>query len=308
MERLRAEAQEFEPGERFAGEYAAANYIVPGGLVTFNGREWRQYRWGVEVDILRYSAALLVYPRLHRPVLVITGGLSSQLQASANNIAIWASDDFGFKSTHCEELNSLIASRFLHTVVQLEDEIYAIGGQQRLTSGKQVFLQSSEVLSLVNHSPVGSLWETAAGLNRPRSTLTAVVVEQRVYALGGFAGEERLAFDLEVMERGKGWRLVVVKHCVLAGVAVLRKDNELWVMGGSDGYVETKQIVTFNMDIEQTRLLGTTLEHPVSLALPFYISSGLVLSSNEPQCMPSFPLPVSPSPLFPICCFPLVLV
>jgi len=304
MEGLRAEAEAFEPVESFAGEYAAANYLIPGEIVTFNGREWKRYRW--EMDIQRYTAALLVYPLVQRPVLLVTGGLDSLLQASARNVAIWASNDFGFKSTHSELLNPFLVPRFLHTLVRLEDDIYAIGGQQRLSSGKQVFLQSCEFLSLSNHSPLGRSWQLAPGLNQPRSTLAAVVSAQSIYAVGGFAGEAKLAFDVEVLERGKRWRLLVVKHCVLAGVAVVRRDRDLWVVGGSDGYVETRDIVAFNMDTEQTHLLSLSLDHSVSLALPFHTPSSLVLSSPVPQSLPPTPLPPSPFPLSPLCHFPLV--
>lgn len=304
MEGLRAEADSFEPIERFAGEYAPANYLIPGEIVTFNGWEWKRYKW--EVEILRYAAALLVYPMVQRPVLLVTGGLDRLLQASASNVSLWASNDFGFKSSHSELLNPFLTPRFLHTLVQLENDIYAIGGQQRLSSGKQVFLQSCEVLSLVNHSLTARSWLSAPGLNRPRSTLTAVVSAQRIYAVGGFAGEVRLAFDVEVLERGKRWRLIGVKHCMMAGVAVVRNEGDLWVMGGSDGYMETKQVVAFNTDTEQTQLLSLTLAHSVSLALPFHISSSVILSSSVPQSLPPSVLPVSPFPLSPLCYFSLV--
>ena len=288
---FRADAQVFEPIEPFSGQYSSANYLVPGGIVTFDGVQWRRYRWDMEVEIDRYSAALLVYPTAVEPVLIVTGGLDKRLLASERCVAIWASENFGFKYSNLECVNSLQIPRFLHAVVQLKDKIYAIGGQQRLNSGDQIYLKSCESLQISSQFHHISTWRMIPALNRPRSTITATVVNERIYVIGGFSGEMRLSFDMEVLESDQNWRLIVVKHCVLAGVSVVRKDRELWIMGGSDGVMEYDTVLGYHVDREEMRVVSVTLEAPVSLAVPFHIPPHLILTTSHPQSIPPSAFP-----------------
>jgi len=66
--------------------------------------------------------------------------------------------------------------------------IYALGGAQH------GFMESELPLATVEeYDPITNMWTTKALLPTPRFTLAAVVVNERIYAIGGSNEEEILA-------------------------------------------------------------------------------------------------------------------
>lgn len=104
--------------------------------------------------------------------------------------------------------------------------IYAVGGQTK--SGNS--LSTVEV-----YDPILGRWRDAEAMSMLRSRVGVAVMENRLYAIGGYNGTDRLntveVFDAET----KRWSRIASMKCKRSAVGAVAVDDTLFVCGGFDG-------------------------------------------------------------------------
>jgi hypothetical protein len=104
------------------------------------------------------------------------------------------------------------------------DKLYAIGGYNSTSSALSIV----EVLDLTT-----GLWSTAAPLSAPRRGLSAVYLNGKIYAIGGFNGSS-IVSTVEVYDpTSNTWTTVPFPGRQLFGAVVL--NNLIYLVGGQDG-------------------------------------------------------------------------
>jgi len=104
--------------------------------------------------------------------------------------------------------------------------IYAVGGQTK--SGNS--LSTVEV-----YDPIADRWKDAEAMSMLRSRVGVAVMQSRLYAIGGYNGQERLN-TVEVFNAdSKKWSRVASMNCKRSAVGAVALGDHLYVCGGFDG-------------------------------------------------------------------------
>jgi hypothetical protein len=115
-------------------------------------------------------------------------------------------------------------------MVELDNrEVMVIGGSLHDT-----ILNSTEVFD-------GTKWAQGPPLNRPRSSVTAVQMKSRVYAIGGKVNRPReYSTEIEVLEGS--WSILPVQIPVpVISVGAVAWEDQLIIFGGQDQYSNMQQ-------------------------------------------------------------------
>lgn len=129
-----------------------------------------------------------------------------------------------------------------HAAVALDGKIYLIGGQYRLQHGEEVWIPEVDV-----YDPSTDEWTQAAPLPTPRSELTAVVLNGKIYAIGGKVIDENGEYGdiVSLVEMYDSvldcWRTVTsIPGPRFSGTAAVARSSAydgatIFMIGGEDG-------------------------------------------------------------------------
>ena len=104
--------------------------------------------------------------------------------------------------------------------------IYAVGGQTK--SGNS--LKTVEV-----YDPLIGRWKDEEAMSMLRSRVGVAVLKNRLYAIGGYNGSERLNTVEEFDADTKQWRKVASMNCNRSAVGAVTVGQTIFVCGGFDG-------------------------------------------------------------------------
>ena len=105
---------------------------------------------------------------------------------------MWPSESGGIVDTNEEydpvkdswaSKTAMPTPRYDFAIAVYQSKIYCIGGSTGISSNGQVFTEANEV-----YDPATNTWETRAPMPTPRSYLTANVVNDKIYLIGGYVG------------------------------------------------------------------------------------------------------------------------
>jgi len=115
--------------------------------------------------------------------------------------------------------------------------IYAVGGQTK--SGNS--LSTVEV-----YDPIAGRWKDAEAMSMLRSRVGVAVMQNRLYAIGGYNGQERLN-TVEVFDAQTGrWSKVASMNCKRSAVGAVAVNDHLYVCGGFDGLSSLDTVERFD--------------------------------------------------------------
>lgn len=138
--------------------------------------------------------------------------------------------------------------------------IYAVGG---LTS-------SGDSMSTVEcYDPITNIWNSAEDMKTVRSRVGVAVLNGRLYAIGGFDGEERLS-TVEVFHQGnKKWKKVASMNCKRSALGAVAINRKLYVCGGYDGVSSLKTVEVYDPEKDVWTLLSNMLKHRSAAGVAF---------------------------------------
>merc|ERR1719500_1089199 len=144
--------------------------------------------------------------------------------------------------------------------------IYAVGGQTK--SGNS--LSTVEV-----YDPILGRWRDAEAMSMLRSRVGVAVMQNRLYAIGGYNGQERLN-TVEVFDAvTKRWSKVAAMNCKRSAVGAVALGNHLYVCGGFDGISSLDTVERFDPEENLWTMMPSMTKHRsaagvVQLLAPFF--------------------------------------
>jgi len=130
--------------------------------------------------------------------------------------------------------------------------IYAVGGQTK--SGNS--LSTVEV-----YDPILGRWRDAEAMSMLRSRVGVAVMQNRLYAIGGYNGQERLN-TVEVFDaKTKRWSKVAAMNCKRSAVGAVALGDHLYVCGGFDGISSLDTVERFEPDENRWTMMSSMTKH-----------------------------------------------
>jgi len=130
--------------------------------------------------------------------------------------------------------------------------IYAVGGQTK--SGNS--LSTVEV-----YDPIQGRWRDAEAMSMLRSRVGVAVMQNRLYAIGGYNGQERLN-TVEVFDAATGrWSKVAAMNCKRSAVGAVAVGDHLYVCGGFDGISSLDTVERFEPEENSWSLVSSMTKH-----------------------------------------------
>ncbi|XP_067641721.1 kelch-like protein 5 [Eurosta solidaginis] len=198
------------PRPRIAEAFLALNF-KSGIIFQYNKTDDLWQKW---VDIKMDISEEVI---LMDDNLIFIGG-------SRNNKAIDEVRCWNFKTKLFQRLPPMNQPRYVHSVVELNSKIYAVGGKGA----------NDEILQSVEMYTVSDGWKSINSMNTPREYVNAVVLNEKIYVIGGHYG-----YDLKSVEcydpTTNSWTQCAdmnEKHCN-QGVSV--HNGQIFVVGGWNG-------------------------------------------------------------------------
>ncbi|XP_067641719.1 kelch-like protein 5 [Eurosta solidaginis] len=96
-----------------------------------------------------------------------------------NNKAIDEVRCWNFKTKLFQRLHSMKQPRYLHSVVEVNRKIYAVGGKGA----------NDEILQSVEMYTASDGWKAINSMSTPRAFVNAVVLNEKIYVIGGYDGK-----------------------------------------------------------------------------------------------------------------------
>ncbi|MHB8216260.1 MAG: kelch repeat-containing protein [Candidatus Sulfotelmatobacter sp.] len=177
------------------------------------------------LDRAGYDMAAVVVPTANGiefsgDVLSIGGNDGTALNTFLNTIEYYSSGGWATAATKLPTARAQLAA----VIDTTANKLYAIGGFNSTSAA----LSTVEVLDLTT-----GLWSTAAPLSAPRRGLSAVYLNGKIYAIGGYNGSS-IVSTVEVYDpTGNTWTTVPFPGRQLFGAVVL--NNLIYLVGGQDG-------------------------------------------------------------------------
>uniref|UniRef100_A0A6A7FTI1 Kelch-like protein diablo n=3 Tax=Hirondellea gigas TaxID=1518452 RepID=A0A6A7FTI1_9CRUS len=130
--------------------------------------------------------------------------------------------------------------------------IYAVGG----------ITKSGDSLSTVEvFDPVVGRWQMAESMSMLRSRVGVVVMNKKLYAIGGYDGHDRLS-TVEVFDvRQKSWSKVAPMNCKRSAVGAAVLQDQLYVCGGYDGCASLNTVECYKPDEDSWLMLTSMSNH-----------------------------------------------
>jgi len=130
--------------------------------------------------------------------------------------------------------------------------IYAVGGQTK--SGNS--LSTVEV-----YDPILGRWRDAEAMSMLRSRVGVAVMQNRLYAIGGYNGQERLN-TVEVFDaKTKRWSKVAAMNCKRSAVGAVALGDHLYVCGGFDGISSLDTVERFEPEQNTWTMMPSMTKH-----------------------------------------------
>jgi len=130
--------------------------------------------------------------------------------------------------------------------------IYAVGGQTK--SGNS--LSTVEV-----YDPILGRWRDAEAMSMLRSRVGVAVMQNRLYAIGGYNGQERLN-TVEVFDaKTKRWSKVAAMNCKRSAVGAVALGDHLYVCGGFDGISSLDTVERFDPEGNTWTMMPSMTKH-----------------------------------------------
>ena len=130
--------------------------------------------------------------------------------------------------------------------------IYAVGGQTK--SGNS--LSTVEV-----YDPIQGRWRDAEAMSMLRSRVGVAVMQNRLYAIGGYNGQERLN-TVEVFDAQTGrWSKVASMNCKRSAVGAVAVGDHLYVCGGFDGVSSLDTVEKFDPEENNWIMVNNMTKH-----------------------------------------------
>jgi len=130
--------------------------------------------------------------------------------------------------------------------------IYAVGGQTK--SGNS--LSTVEV-----YDPIFGRWRDAEAMSMLRSRVGVAVMQNRLYAIGGYNGQERLN-TVEVFDaKTKRWSKVAAMNCKRSAVGAVALGDHLYVCGGFDGISSLDTVERFDPEENSWTMMPSMTKH-----------------------------------------------
>jgi len=130
--------------------------------------------------------------------------------------------------------------------------IYAVGGMTK--SGNS--LSTVEV-----YDPILGRWRDAEAMSMLRSRVGVAVMHNRLYAIGGYNGQERLN-TVEVFDaKTKRWSKVAAMNCKRSAVGAVALGDRLYVCGGFDGISSLDTVESFDPTANEWTMMPSMTKH-----------------------------------------------
>jgi len=130
--------------------------------------------------------------------------------------------------------------------------IYAVGGQTK--SGNS--LSTVEV-----YDPIVGRWRDAEAMSMLRSRVGVAVMQNRLYAIGGYNGQERLNTVEVFNASSKKWSRVASMNCKRSAVGAVALGDHLYVCGGFDGISSLDTVEMYAPEENSWKMMPSMTKH-----------------------------------------------
>ncbi|MCO5583949.1 hypothetical protein L7F22_037867 [Adiantum nelumboides] len=111
-------------------------------------------------------------------------------------------------------------------------------------------LDSSMFKSIERYDPREALWSSMAPLHQKRGSLSATVLDGKIYAIGGYDGANILS-SVKVCESQKDYWIEMESgmHCKRSYAAAVTVGHNIYVLGGYTGKQYLQSVEQYKMDV-----------------------------------------------------------
>lgn len=139
--------------------------------------------------------------------------------------------------------------------------IYAVGG----------LTKAGDSLSTVEvYDPTFERWQMSNEMTMLRSRVGVTVMNNKLYAIGGYNGSERLSTVEAFDPVTNSWSKVAPMNCKRSAVGAGTLFNRLYACGGYDGVSSLSTVESYNPEIDQWSMVASMSKHrSASGVVPF---------------------------------------
>jgi N-acetylneuraminic acid mutarotase len=119
-------------------------------------------------------------------------------------------------------------------------------------------------------------WHDVGHLPTPRSDLSAVVVGDRVYVVGGYDGRSAALAEVLVSRTGRRWRRFCSLPVPVRYAATVEADGSVWVLGGERSGEPVDAIQRVDLGKRRATVVGH-LDHPLAHAAAVRLGGRILL-------------------------------
>lgn len=150
--------------------------------------------------------------------------------------------------------------------------IYAVGG----------LTKSGDSLSTVEvYDPIVGRWQIAEAMTMLRSRVGVVVMNNKMYAIGGYNGHERLS-TVEVFDPvRKCWSKVASMNCKRSAVGAAALNDRLYVCGGYDGVSSLNTVESYNPEKNEWTMMTNMSKHRSAAGVVAFEGSIYALGGHD---------------------------
>lgn len=136
--------------------------------------------------------------------------------------------------------------------VDIVGMIYAVGG----------LTKSGDSLSTVEvYDPIVARWQMAEAMSMLRSRVGVAVMRNKLYAIGGYNGQERLSTVEVFNPETKIWSKVTSMNCKRSAVGAAALNDRLYVCGGYDGVSSLNTVEYYDPDKNEWVMVTSMSKH-----------------------------------------------
>ncbi|GFU49894.1 kelch-like protein 10 [Nephila pilipes] len=184
---------------------------------------------------------LLFMPRLPRQILFCFGGWS--MRGPTNTIHTYDCRVDSWKQVEIEES---IGNRVYHQCISLGKYIYIIGGSDGFASLNSCYRFDTETKK----------YEEIAPLHEHRCFLSAVELDNKIYAIGGFGGYLERSETAECFtSENNQWTYIASMSGKRSDASACCLDNRIFIAGGFDGSVYLQSAEVYYVEFNQWCIL-----------------------------------------------------
>ncbi|KAK2899964.1 kelch-like protein 13 [Channa argus] len=170
------------------------------------------------------------------------------------------------------------SARFSHEVAVLKGQLYVIGGKKYYGTG-------DTLNSVYGYDPLQNHWEKLAEMQERRSNFSVVVLDEKIYAIGGFCDPEHIDSVEQFCPTANAWSFTSSLDLPLSGHMAKFLKGKIYMSGGKNSdFASLASMILYHPETGSTYLSNMTTARAhhcmETLGECLYVAGGITTDNN----------------------------